>query len=188
MTMRIEQCEAWKRKGWAVEPLYTHPAPQQAAQEQDAKDAARWRWLNDHMQVSWSEGKFTSLVRIVSEEWRAAINASVDRMMTGDWSDADRHALEQQAAQEPMFWVRLRSDSGYEGPIHNDSIERVRKESGGWTPLYTHPVPKCQPLTDEQVKAICEGAGYDKVPALHRADFINGIRHCEKAHGIGEKK
>lgn len=59
------------------------------ADQEEAMDAARWRWLSDHMRVAWSEGKFVSLVRIVSEEWRASINASVDRMMAGDWSDAD---------------------------------------------------------------------------------------------------
>lgn len=38
---------------------------------------------------------------------------------------------------KPMFWVRLRSDGGYEGPIHDDVLEEVRKKSGAWTPLYT---------------------------------------------------
>ena len=51
-----------------------------------------------------------------------------------------RAALAQQA-EEPMFWVRFRSDGGYEGPIHNDALERVRKESGAWVPLYPHPAP-----------------------------------------------
>jgi hypothetical protein len=27
-TDRLEQVEAWKRKGWNVQPLYTHPQPQ----------------------------------------------------------------------------------------------------------------------------------------------------------------
>ena len=53
-------------------------------------DAARWRWLSEHIQVAWNEGKFTSLVRIVSEQHRQSLNASVDRMMAGDWSDAAR--------------------------------------------------------------------------------------------------
>lgn len=44
----------------------------------------------------------------------------------------------QPAQAEPMFWVRLRSDGGYEGPIHNDAIEKVRKLSGAWHPLYLH--------------------------------------------------
>lgn len=41
------------------------------------------------------------------------------------------------AQQEPLFWYRPRSDGLYEGPIHNAQIERARKESGGWVPLYT---------------------------------------------------
>lgn len=43
------------------------------------------------------------------------------------------------------------------------------------------------PLTREQVKAIVAEAGYDEddVPLQSKADFINGIRHGEAAHGIG---
>lgn len=37
---------------------------------------------------------------------------------------------------EPVFWYRPCSDGGYEGPIHNEGIERVRKLSGAWQPLY----------------------------------------------------
>lgn len=52
-------------------------------------DAARWRWLSEHIMVGWNDGKFTSLVRVVSDENRASLNASVDRMMACDWSDVD---------------------------------------------------------------------------------------------------
>ena len=58
------------------------------------EDAERWRWLSEHIQVAWNEGKFTSLVRIVSEQHRQSLNASVDRMMAGDWSDAARKTRE----------------------------------------------------------------------------------------------
>jgi hypothetical protein len=50
-------------------------------------------------------------------------------------------------APEPMFWVRIRSDGMYEGPLHNAQIEKVRKESGSWRPLYMHP-----PAHQEQLK------------------------------------
>ncbi len=33
-TDRLEQIEAWKRKGWNVQPLYTHPQPAQPKAEQ----------------------------------------------------------------------------------------------------------------------------------------------------------
>ena len=69
---------------WAVACAKAAPAAQG-----DAEDAARWRWLSSHIMVAWNEGRFTSLVRIVSDENRASLNASVDRMMGGDWSDVD---------------------------------------------------------------------------------------------------
>lgn len=68
-------------------PLYTTPPQRELTDEQ--KDAARWRWLSWHIKVAWDEGKFTSLVRIVSDKDRESLNASIDRMMAGDWSDAD---------------------------------------------------------------------------------------------------
>ena len=41
---------------------------------------------------------------------------------------------------EPIFWYRpVGEDGGYEGPIHNGAIEKVRKLSGVWKPLYTTP-------------------------------------------------
>lgn len=58
---------------------------------EDQIDAVRWRWLSWHTKVAWDEGKFTSLLRIVSDENRRMLNASIDRMMAGDWSDADKH-------------------------------------------------------------------------------------------------
>lgn len=50
------------------------------------------------------------------------------------WNAALIHAR----SGEAVFWYRPRSDGGYEGPIHSDSIEAVRKESGAWLPLFTH--------------------------------------------------
>ncbi len=43
---------------------------------------------------------------------------------------------------KPMFWVRLCSDGGYEGPLHDDRIEHVRKLSGAWYPLYLGAAPQ----------------------------------------------
>jgi len=41
-----------------------------------------------------------------------------------------------------------------------------------------------EPLTREQVKAICVESGYETATLQERADFINGIRHAERHHGI----
>ena len=45
-----------------------------------------------------------------------------------------------------------------------------------------------EPLTPERVKEIVRGAGYDQcgIPDTERAAFINGLRHGEREHGIGE--
>ena len=41
-----------------------------------------------------------------------------------------------------------------------------------------------KPLTPVQVKEILKEAGYENSPEQEKADFINGIRHGEIAHGI----
>lgn len=57
-----------------------------------------------------------------------------------------RAALAAQQA-EPVFWYRpVGEDGGYEGPIHNASIERVRRLSGAWHPLYPHAPQPAQPV------------------------------------------
>lgn len=51
-----------------------------------------------------------------------------------------------QPQQEPLFWYRPCTNGMYEGPIHNAQIERVRKESGAWFPLYTSPPAQSLPF------------------------------------------
>ena len=53
-----------------------------------------------------------------------------------------RARIEEMERQEPVFWWRQCSDETYEGPIHTNSIERVRKQSGAWSPLYALPGAK----------------------------------------------
>ena len=53
-----------------------------------------------------------------------------------------------------------------------------------WTALYTAPQPvERAPLTANQVSGLAESAGYWHGD-MSRADFINGIRYAEAAHGI----
>jgi hypothetical protein len=47
--------------------------------------------------------------------------------------------------------------------------------------------PDRQPLTPDGVKAICSEAGYNVASAQEKADFINGLRHGERAHCITPK-
>lgn len=44
------------------------------------------------------------------------------------------------------------------------------------------------PMTREEVKDLARKVGYDNATAQERADFINGIRHAEVWHGIGDEK
>lgn len=53
----------------------------------------------------------------------------------------------------------------------------------GTLPVYDRP-EQHRPLTREQVKGLMTEAGYDTASPQERADFINGIRHGEAAHGI----
>lgn len=93
------------------------------------------------------------------------------------------------AHQEPVFWYRPCSNGMYEGPIHNAQIERVRKESGAWHPLYTSPPAQRKPLTEKikdefWVRAIQHGKNGQSMNWQAAADFYaNAI---EAAHGIKE--
>lgn len=52
-----------------------------------------------------------------------------------------RRAAEEAPPRTPLFWVRLATDGTYEGPVHNNSIERIRRLSGAWKPLYLDEQP-----------------------------------------------
>ena len=101
--------------------------------------------------------------------------------------DCDKcQAIKQAEKQKPMFWYRPRSDGMYEGPLHNKQIEQVRRESGGWVPLYTTPLNPtdsikssktldAQPhrqwigLTDEEIDQIPYQADYNDLHMIARA-------------------
>lgn len=99
-------------------------------------------------------------------------------------------SLEQpQGEQEPLFWYRPCRDGLYEGPLHKSQIERVRKESGGWVPLYTHPQPKRQPLTDEQImQAVRHLYQSDHAAGMGFTGDLDVARAIEAAHGIKEQE
>lgn len=58
-------------------------------EEATARAAARWWFIHERSDVSISEGRFTSLVNIVSPKWGEQLDAIADRMIAGDFSDAD---------------------------------------------------------------------------------------------------
>lgn len=55
-----------------------------------------------------------------------------------------------------------------------------------WNRRTPQPVVR-EAMTREQVKAIMAEAGYDREAPQPRADFITGLRHGERAHGITQK-
>ncbi|HHG0746188.1 TPA: hypothetical protein ACPUVF_003451 [Klebsiella pneumoniae] len=68
----------------------------------------------------------------------------------------------------PLFWVRVKSDGGYEGPIHDSKLEDVRKKSGEWLPLtLAGGIPELESRTVKLPKPIS---------VLHRREFT--AAHC----------
>lgn len=127
-----------------------------------------------------------------------------DGISTGhDWPNTDDELLRIQSAAELRRLhaenEALRAQSGQGEPVGRVAwaadVENTIKEVR-WTVfappvdtlLYVHPAPQQEPLTRYQVKDMCAEAGYAHGPVQARADFINGIRHAEAAHNIGEEQ
>ena len=95
----------------------------------------------------------TSYLHTVLNAFGPDEGISLDQKTWSQLHAAIKAALAQ-PAQEPMFWYRpVGEDGGYEGPIHNSSIEEVRKKSGAWVPLVsaTPPLPlPAQPTTQDK--------------------------------------
>ena len=71
------------------------------------------------------------------------------------------------------------------GAFEEDGDHKLYTEQQVRAMLAAAPKPPArEPLTPSQVKEILKEAGYENSPAQERADFINGIRHGEIAHGI----
>lgn len=67
-----------------------HEARQrELTEEATARAAARWWFIHERSDVTIKEGRFTSLGGIVSPKWGEQLDASADRMIAGDFSDAD---------------------------------------------------------------------------------------------------
>ncbi len=91
---------------------------------------------------------------------------------------------EQPAQQELVGKAYLcdRCSTPFDG---DDECPKCGHGSATKKPVYTSPQPARQePLTRDQVKAMMVENGYDNASPQERADFINGLRHGEVAHGI----
>ena len=90
-------------------------------------------------------------------------------------------ALEQpQVEQEPVAWIEHEwSGSGLRHLHFERHAPTVRDEvvRPVWTPLYTHPQPKREPLTEMEINTIWRNS-------THRTT-VEVVRAIEAAHGIG---
>jgi len=67
---------------------------------------------------------------------------------SGYWADRIERALAGRA--EAVAWIRFYADGSgcYEGPIHNSQMDDIRRRSGKWTPLCTHPPASVPEVTE----------------------------------------
>lgn len=100
-----------------------------------------------------------------------------------------------QDERQPLFWYRPRSDDGYEGPIHNDRIEEVRKQSGAWVPLYPGFATLPKPLSDLRYhgefirgwnRCLREVSASVAAPAAGDARAWQGLTDAERDGYVGE--
>lgn len=111
------------------------------------------------------------------------------RMTLGDVNAAARelrrlHALTTApAAQEaePLYWVRIGSDGDHYGPLPHASMGDVRKRSGAWTPLYTHP-----PRPQEDVGAVPAAAPTQEAAPLTYSELLEIRRAMDDFEDCGE--
>lgn len=84
----------------------------------------------ESMKLNYSEVIATQAIRITELEAQLEVAAKKD------------------AAWIPVAWIRFCSDGSFEGPVANRFMEDVRKQSGAWSPLYTHPPLPLKMLDD----------------------------------------
>ena len=116
------------------------------AAESDALEQARLNGMG-------SEREAALMAKLEAAEKSDAESIAMYRKAR-DERDAMRARIEAMEKQEPVFWWRPCSDGAYEGPIHNSSIERVRKQSGAWSPLYKLPGAQPTPIIPEGWKLV----------------------------------
>lgn len=101
------------------------------------------------------------------------------------WAEALRAALEQpQVEQEPYLW---------HDPVRDQFWNREDAQymdMSGTIPLYIHPQPPRQPLTDEQIDTMFGNAEIgdalaERVRKRNQEIYWFGVRDAEAAHGIG---
>lgn len=94
------------------------------------------------------------------------------------WCEEVQAKLDELQRQEPVGRFVSDDDCG-----HIDLVPHQGQPMVDGQAVYAAP-KALEPLTRDAVKVICSEAGYTRASAQEKADFINGLRHGEKAHGI----
>ncbi|EQA1588778.1 hypothetical protein RBQ08_RS03270 [Enterobacter hormaechei] len=144
------QPDAFELEGCVIERLFTEPPAPVAvpdelekAQRMESYWKTQCRGITDHCE------ELQSRVAELSSHKAALLKFIRDSCYVFDGADEDisdayvdaitsgiMPKLEAVAAcNPPLFWVRVKSDGGYDGPIHDSKLEDVRKKSGEWLPL-----------------------------------------------------
>jgi len=132
--------------------------------------------LKDRMTTEALKSAFRDIVKVPTLTHGVLVKLS-------DAEQAVEKALAKQEQGEPLFWYRPVGEDGlYEGPIHNASIERVRKECGTWKPLYTTP-QQPKPLTASHIKKAVRGTG-DLLNHTQAWDVTTAVMELLAEHGI----
>ncbi|MDV5581931.1 hypothetical protein QM128_05690 [Enterobacter hormaechei] len=144
------QPDAFELESCVIERLFTEPPAPVAvpdelekAQRMESYWKTQCRGITDHCE------ELQSRVAELSSHKAALLKFIRDSCYVFDGADEDisdayvdaitsgiMPKLEAVAAcNPPLFWVRVKSDGGYDGPIHDSKLEDVRKKSGEWLPL-----------------------------------------------------
>ena len=101
-------------------------------------EAPRWRDVADELPQEAQEVLFVRGGRVVHGAWIGGIFwHSNQKMAAAQWMPLPKPPkVGAGDTAKPVAWVRFCSDGCYEGPIMDEQIEDVRKNSGAWTPLY----------------------------------------------------
>ena len=105
--------------------------------------------------------------------------------LVGWWKPEGVEYPQPQGKQEPAAWISPRALEW--GTRQSEKVVKLtceaQPEYDFTEPLYTHPQPKREPLTNEQVKAgLIHLIEY--TDARERCAFNIGVRFAERAHGI----
>ena len=96
--------------------------------------------------------------------------------LVGWWRPEGMEYPQPQVEQEPVAW------QGRDGYLYHF----IEEPKPGDHPLYTHPQPKCEPLTDEQIGALARNvpSGYHGFAQQALYDFRAFARAIEHHHNI----